>query len=234
MKSHRGAKRSFEEEVQQFLQKGGTFEKGLEVSPPSSQVDKSVVLRKDDVRAKSPKTVRLNAPGPSGAPNQVVMGASGMVPMGVSPSEAGKHHRQKSITMTQCDGAAIIAVTEATDLITDKIYFSMGLGNDKHIQVSKDGSKFIFNKEGFYNIKLTGSIIMIGRGQVTFKRTPDIDEDKRAFSVFKIDKPDVSISTMLPIKEGHTLEVIISKNTPGSITVEKGMQLEIHRVDSTQ
>lgn len=217
---------SFQQEINQFLQGGGTFEKGIEVSVPPSQVDKSADLFKPNADADTkPKTVRINP-----SPNMVTMGASGMVPMGVS--NAAPSQRQKSITMTQCDGAAIIAITEHTELITDKIYFSMGLGNDKNIRVSRDGSKFTFNKEGFYNIKLTGSIIMVGRGQVTFKRTPEIEEDKRAFSVFKVDRPDVAISTMLPIKEGYTLEVIISKSVPGSITIEKGMQLEIHRVDS--
>lgn len=140
-----------------------------------------------------------------------------------------KDHDKKHAVLDNCNNGAILAKTNENIVIDGKIYFNVGISNNRSFQVTDDGTEFIFTKDGFYQLTFRGKFSCIGN--LIFDRNPSFEKRQRQFSEFQFDEKTEEISTMLPFHKGNRLSVRFESPKPGICILSAGGQIEIVKVD---
>lgn len=154
---------------------------------------------------------------------------------GSSSGRSRKDSKCPKMNIVCCDGAAIIAQIDKTVIVSPpdtKIYFTEGLGNGKSISVNEDGSRFLFEKSGFFRFIFNGYIHGTIRYDIymfiAFHQRSIGDKDP--FSKIKLSSGRAS--TMLPVNAGDSLEISVEAEDGRPVVLEAGTKIEIYLVDS--
>ena len=142
-------------------------------------------------------------------------------------------HREKN-----ANSAAILAKVESDIQIgeenysdyNNRIFFQIGISNNKTFRVSDEGSAFQFVVPGLYRIQFDADITH--KGKLFFMRKPHFNSNQENFNNYEFGGGKMTQSTMLPFRSGSTLCVKFFPHNKNSNTIVKsGAQIEIYLVD---
>lgn len=142
-------------------------------------------------------------------------------------SDDDHHITKKHTPSKKSSTGAILARTDDNMTVNGKIYFNVGIGNNRSFRVTDDGAEFVFTKDGFYQLTFRGKIS--STGTLIFDRTPSVKKSQRQFSEFRFGETITEITTMLPFQKDYRLTVRFESSQSG--VLESGAQIEIIRVD---